>query len=654
MERELRSAVYMVTGLAFVHVLAILLPPGLTWGFHEFHFLPVGFLFLYLLLIGLAIILTIRRTMLQVLTPAAELMERRPVAFLLVTVFLLTCCAIWFRVRVPLLGDSFYIIKNYFEAFRGIAPLYPRNEPLATYFFSIVLGWQDISTYQKFLDGFLIADLLLGMGFILNVFGIIRLAVTDPMNRFLGFVFLLAFPYVQLFFGYVEVYAVVLFALSLYLLILLLCFQGKLPFFVPAITFLFLVLVHYLSLLLLPSLVYLAIIEYQRKGMRPIVPGVAAGIIIIVGLLVGINFEYERFSSWVPHSHVLSLAEPTDPVEVYSQPYTLLSMYHFIDLANYLILMAPGAIFLLVVGIRAGTTALWKDDIVRILLLAGLPVFAFWGVVKYDLGAARDWDVFASFFLIVGLLSFLIFVTSAVKQSHRIILLICMVTLINSMVYWYVNSSVEPTIARYKSLLDRRVMSQGNYYGAILQLSLYYHQVKNYSEPVALWNQYVGLFPDDDRGYAGIINNIRRNGEGTHEIILTSFERWRTAAPHSELMKEKYSGYCLETGNEFYQRDDLVSAANCYERILLLDPARPKAFNNLGSVYAQQRQYRRAIEMFHRAIDLDSSYADAYYNLGNAYIDSGDPSSGITCMRQSAQLGNSIAQRELQDRRLTW
>ncbi|MCX6762341.1 MAG: tetratricopeptide repeat protein [Candidatus Moranbacteria bacterium] len=48
-------------------------------------------------------------------------------------------------------------------------------------------------------------------------------------------------------------------------------------------------------------------------------------------------------------------------------------------------------------------------------------------------------------------------------------------------------------------------------------------------------------------------------------------------------------------------------------------PSGQNIHNNLGDVYARQKDYAKAIGEFKKAIEINSNYADAYHNLGNTY-----------------------------------
>jgi tetratricopeptide (TPR) repeat protein len=651
---ELRTAAAIALAFAGLQLVGAFAPTPLTWGWDALAFLPWWMATLYALLAAGAVLYAWRAPIGQLLGPAAAAMEERRRAVLLAAACVLTLLSLYLRVRAPLLGDSFYLIRNFVEAFRGIAPLYPRNEPLATYYFSLVLGLRDITTYQKFLDGFLLADILLGLGFMVNVALLVRWSIEGAVPRLLAFLFLLALPYVQLFLGYIEVYAVVLYALSIYALALAAYFRRMIPFAALAGVFVVVAMVHYINILLAGSLLYAGLLEYRRRNWKALgaAAAVAAAMLLMTSFFIG--FDYGKFSSWVPHSHFLSILEPTDPAERYAQAYTLFSPYHLVDLGNLFMLLGlpSAAIMGLAVWRLRGT--LRDLPFVAALAAGFIPVMLFSLVVKFDLGAARDWDVFAPYLFLFALAASAAFWHRREFDGTRAFACIAACALVTSFAYFLVNARAEPGVARYMSLLDRRTMSQNNYYGAMLQLSMYYHETGDAARPVGLWEEYNRLFPEDPRGYANIVNNLLRIGPGEHGRILGTFERWRALDPSQAGMQQRYLDYCLDAGKAFYESGDAAAAADCYRHLIAVAPDHPKGYNNLGSVLAQQAKYDSAVDMFRRAVALDSTYTEAYYNLGTALGDAGYPAEGVDALRQAARLGSPQAQEALQQKGLVW
>ena len=637
-----------------LHVAAYFFPDSLNWGYHYLGFLSPYALTVYSVVICLSLFIVIRGSLDPVIAKLGRRFDDSPLTFLGIAIVIVGICGWMLRVRTPLLGDSFYLIRNFFEAFHGTETLYPRDEPLATYYFSTIIEALGASSFQQFLDRFFIAEMLLCCGFIINIFMIVRMLFAKSEPRMLTFLMVLCIPYMQLFFGYIEVYAVVLFVVSIYINIAVHSLRKKISFSMVPPAFLLTALTHYATMLMIPSLLYLTYLEWKLNRMKHITLGygIAAGALLFI--LLGISFDLENFSSWVPYSHFLSISQPGNITDRYSQAYTLFSFYHFNDLLNLLLLMASGSIFFMGFSLIQRGFHRTIDQTDQFLILCLIGVILFLCVVKFDLGTARDWDVFAPYFFILTLLSCSMFFRTSIAHPLRAFVNILVMVGINSWLYIYGNSTTDASVKRFTSLFDKRVLSQNGFYGASLTLSQYYHQVKNFKEPITIWQRYAELFPSDERGFQNTINNIMQRGTTEDSLLSRTFELWHEAQPSNRQMLEQYISFCFDAGSRLFTAGDLRAAELHYSTITVLDSSQPKAYNNLGSVYAQDGNLHKAVTMFNKAITLDSSYVDPYYNLGNAYIDSGERGRGIKLLQHAAQSGHRAAQQTLQQQGISW
>jgi tetratricopeptide (TPR) repeat protein len=117
---------------------------------------------------------------------------------------------------------------------------------------------------------------------------------------------------------------------------------------------------------------------------------------------------------------------------------------------------------------------------------------------------------------------------------------------------------------------------------------------------------------------------------------------------------EAYARLCLDAGNDRYGSGLFTPARTYYERAITLDPTLDHAYNNLGSICAQEGEWDHAIVLFEQAIALDSTYSDPYYNLGSVYEDKGDRKTAIEFKKRAARLGNAAAQTVLQQQGISW
>jgi tetratricopeptide (TPR) repeat protein len=95
----------------------------------------------------------------------------------------------------------------------------------------------------------------------------------------------------------------------------------------------------------------------------------------------------------------------------------------------------------------------------------------------------------------------------------------------------------------------------------------------------------------------------------------------------------------LALGLVAYEADDFDTAAERYERALVIKPGFPEAWNDLGVVEFRREAYSKAREAFEKAIALDPNYADAWLNLADSYDELGLARERRDAMAKAKALG---------------
>lgn len=86
------------------------------------------------------------------------------------------------------------------------------------------------------------------------------------------------------------------------------------------------------------------------------------------------------------------------------------------------------------------------------------------------------------------------------------------------------------------------------------------------------------------------------------------------------------------------RRGNLRQAESLYRRVLLADPERVEALNNLGVLYMQRKKRDAAIAMFSKAIVVKKDYVDPYYNLACLYAQSREIDEGLWYLKAAVTL----------------
>jgi tetratricopeptide (TPR) repeat protein len=658
------------------------LPGPLAWGFHFLAYLPVPLRLLYALA-GLAGLVLLTRD--GAAERAGELLAKAsalPVQTLAGAVLAFIAVALALRVAVPLLGDSFIAIKLYENRAAGPAFLPNSHYPAAFFYFFTIMRWLGTFTYPRIMDAFLAGELALGAGYVAILWYLTGALFENARTRTASFLLLLVLPAMQIFFGYVEIYAVSMFFQGLYLLSAALFLKRRAPFYAVTVAFLLLVLSHYLNLLLLPSLLYLAALAYRRDGANSAGIGAAAAAGVALALFSASGVEFASLLPAPRHSPFLSVGAAED---IY-QAYPLFSPFHAFDLANLLISAAPAGAVLLVFGLRKeGFTG---NPAAVFLASAVIPVVAFFAVAKFDLPMAQDWDIPAPYTLAVTLLGLVLLRDRLAAQTPRVILALALVTALNSFAWFTLNASTQPSLERAAALIDKRISSQDGTYQSTLHFVEYNLARGDTAEVNKAFERFLAMYPADKRGYANYTLHLMQFGEREDAKIRALFERWMELDPAGGEPKDRYADFLLDIGHRDYKEGSLGTAESHFEEAIRLNPAMAEAYNglgviarrngnldraiafyekaaaldsvnayafiNLGNLYDDRGASDRAIAYYRKAIALQPNAADAYFNLGVTYARSGDSVRSLEAVRQAARLGMRDAQSYLASKGERW
>jgi tetratricopeptide (TPR) repeat protein len=303
--------------------------------------------------------------------------------------------------------------------------------------------------------------------------------------------------------------------------------------------------------------------------------------------------------------------------------------------------MAATSIFLIITASASGGWGvLWKSEISKLLLCSILPFLLFIFIAKFDLGLGKDWDVSASFFFLIALYGAYIF-SSIEPLDVRTMNIMITTTLLNSLLYVGLNSTVEPCISRMKALLDKRIVPEGAFFQGSFHLSMYYFHQHDPQKMITLWRSFLQEFPDYSTGYEKLVKAYWELGEPGYDSISVAYEQWMKTDPQNNGVKLAYGNFLLNEGNTFYSEGKFSSAKTAFQKALELNPAQPAIYNNLGLLYLDSARYDSAADLFQKAITLDGNYAIGYKNLGNVYLDKGDPRNAIVWYQKATSVDPS-------------
>jgi len=288
------------------------------------------------------------------------------------------------RAATPLLGDG-YLRAD--EAARRVPEFFVTTDLLPAWITSTI---KQRSPLSGALTGAETVALLSILSSVLLVIGIWLLwpravgAADDNTERpvessvsRVSIMWLLCAGSAQLFFGYIELYAIGAAFLTLFTLSALAYERGRISVVWPVVFWVGAFWSHIFAIAWAPLLLWVAFTTHSRaKSIRGAVLAVAA-VLVSVTLLASL-WQPVPSSPW---RHLLPL---------WGEGYAILDWRHAMDIVNIVLLMIPAGLALLLYDRKS--PRIWRGTSMALLTV---PSAAFLLFLNVDLGFARDWDLFA-------------------------------------------------------------------------------------------------------------------------------------------------------------------------------------------------------------------------------------------------------------------
>jgi tetratricopeptide (TPR) repeat protein len=395
----------------------------LTWGVNHLAYVPVVLRLLWPLL-GLLLIWTplgsrLGRILIERIAP--WLPGRKSIAYLVAPV--LGVVIFWLlRCKNHFLGDGWLLGELVTDG-----ALFSGYEFIDYHLHARLFGLLRLEGTGQVYGLFAVISTLLGGLYLFLAAWSARSLSHDRGERVLLYALLVFFAPVEMFLGYVECYSVLMLCLLLFLVLTVRHFRDGISLHLPAAAFGLALFFHLDALFLVPLLAALVCFPsehapraFARRLLITAAPVLAA--LALGGAIYWLS-GYDR--EWFEADFVAG-RRLLQPLARWTGPHSLLSLAHWKDLLNLLLLLAPVPLVMLVsvwpalasadlrrgsatdrpghaVGPRGHATGrqrracVWALPREILLLLGGtLWLLLLMSLVHMKLGAVRDWDLFAA------------------------------------------------------------------------------------------------------------------------------------------------------------------------------------------------------------------------------------------------------------------
>lgn len=422
-----------------------------------------------------------------------------------------------------------------------------------------------------------------------------------------------------LFFGYVESYSLYYPAVLLYLLFSLNYFQSGQNILPGAVCLSIAILSHQSALFLLPSFVLLALHYYRKTDAA--FSGLLPAAIVAFSLLVLLALEiYNRLNY---SEYLKSYGENFLPL--FSGEYPALSLMHFLDLTNLILLIFPLAPLFIYLALRRDASQVKLPEGTRWFLWAVLAGSLFFLIfVDPKLGMPRDWDLFAT---PAASLAFVViaFVVIRCQLGRLEQFRLGYFALLFFSLWIAVNASEARQLERAESILE--LSPKGQDYGTELLAFHYRNKLNNNPKALALFQSIKG------KG-----RNARVLGTIAQMQLEMGLVNQALATAREGLPLDSSGALHAVTGTILMRLDSVSSALPHLLKAVELSPQTARSFYLLGQAYYRLENDSAAISAFKSSLALDPSAYPAMFSVGQAYLRLGQLDSAFVYIEAGLKL----------------
>lgn len=144
------------------------------------------------------------------------------------------------------------------------------------------------------------------------------------------------------------------------------------------------------------------------------------------------------------------------------------------------------------------------------------------------------------------------------------------------------------------------------------------------AESLLWFLQATDLDPTDPRPYS-FLSSASAMSPGEDDRVRSRLKRFLKLAPDNPQAFYFYGLNLFEGRSEDPSASTTHSIEALFKRAIVLDPNFAPAHYQLGALYAEHRDYNKAVQEYEAAVRLDPDLKEGHYRLATAYRHSGHP-----------------------------
>lgn len=457
-------------------------------------------------------------------------------------------------------------------------------------------------------------SILVGMAGVATALLLLRRSRLDAAARMTIFLLWFFSAATLLYCGYVESYGPLSVAMLGFLWSGAMAMRREVRPLLPGIFFGAALFFHAMAILAAPALVWLVLRtggEPRREGARRMEILLPALGIPLLGILVHIALGYD--GEWFRREFLESKNQKSVFVPL-TGSHGLLSLRHWRDLLNWILLVVPVPALLILARIGALRGRLREGEIV-FLLAQILPSAAAFVLLDRKIGSARDWDIFAPHiaglcWLAVRLWEGETATPEGAGWRPRLARSAPLAALVIAWPWFAVNASREASLARFDRLRGDFARFPRAY--ATEELAKYYRDRGEIQKAFPLYKESVEIYPNNARTRVLLGSSyfvLDRMDEADAE-----FDAALRLDPDNWLALDMKSKVALKRG-------DFDAALPIYRKLAPMREGDPDMWAGYGYAALRLREFREAYEAFGRAVSLRRDpEIDYFWGLTASYV----------------------------------
>jgi len=581
---------------------ASLIPLSSFWGFNHLKYFPTYTFIIYAIFFVLILIPSIRQQLATLVSNISGNFKNLPRLIQLILIALIALIVFYFlRTQVHSLGDGYQRIYQIEQGY-----LYYHSEVLDFYIHAVLYRIFNLFGIGSAKLTYTSISIVCGIISVMTIFLFKLPKGIDSKLHGLLKTLLITFGGIQIFFGYVESYAMLYLFVLLHLLYSIRFIYDKKGFFLSSLFLALAIASHITALFLVPSAIYLIYFNFRvvrpEKFIEKFLP-----LIIIILVICGAIIQ-EIWLRFISDQYVVDIAGGILPL-ISSTKYSILSPTHLLDVLSEILLITPISIVLIIYFSLSKRVTKLNVHLNRFCLIGGFFSLLFLLLIDPKLGYARDWDLFSTSAAVLGFASVLYVILNLNREYLRRTetILIGTVAILFLSAWVFTNASEERQLERDEELLGLSESGQG--YGLELLAYHYRYQRNNNEKSLQLLNR---------------IKGPARNARVYNKIAKTELDLGRT----EDALKSIYRGLSVDSnvynlhalaGVTWIDLNRPDKALIHLKRAFLLDPTHFEIMHSISGTYYMLDSVLHAALAFKEVLKVKPDFAPACYEAGNMY-----------------------------------